>query len=122
MPLYEYECEKCGRFERIQKFSDQPISRCPECEGEVEKLISSPAIRFKGSGFYITDYAAKSEPAEKSEGAKSGDKASKTKGEGTTKSGSDGATKGKESSGGKTSSASSATKSDGPKSGGPKSS
>lgn len=58
MPLYEYECESCGhRFEVIQKYSDPPIAVCPKCGGEVRKLFSSPAIQFKGSGFYITDYA-----------------------------------------------------------------
>jgi len=62
MPLYEYECESCHhRFERIQKFSDPPIETCPVCgKGPVRKLISSPAIQFKGSGWYITDYAKKS--------------------------------------------------------------
>ena len=58
MPLYEYQCEACGhRFEVIQKYSDPPASVCPKCGGEVRKLFSSPAIQFKGSGFYITDYA-----------------------------------------------------------------
>ena len=58
MPLYEYQCEACNhRFERIQKFSDPPIETCPTCGGAVRKLISSPAIQFKGSGWYITDYA-----------------------------------------------------------------
>ena len=57
MPLYEYECESCShRFEVIQKFSDAPISVCPKCGGPVQKLLSSPAIQFKGSGFYLTDY------------------------------------------------------------------
>lgn len=57
MPLYEYECEACAhRFEVIQKFSDAPISVCPKCGGPVQKLLSSPAIQFKGSGFYLTDY------------------------------------------------------------------
>ena len=58
MPLYEYECEVCGqRFERIQKFSDPPIAVCVHCgKSPVKKLFSSPAIQFKGSGFYITDY------------------------------------------------------------------
>jgi putative FmdB family regulatory protein len=77
MPLYEYECNACGnRFERIQKFSDPPITACPKCEGEVRKLLSAPAIQFKGSGWYITDYAKKggtgagekSDKAEKSDG------------------------------------------------------
>jgi putative FmdB family regulatory protein len=58
MPLYEYLCGSCGhKFERIQKFSDGPVKECPSCGGAVEKLPSSPAIQFKGSGFYITDYA-----------------------------------------------------------------
>src|SRR3954451_15477581 len=62
MPLYEYECEAENgrRFEVIQKFSDEILTVCPTCGGPVRKLISSPAIQFKGSGFYITDYARKS--------------------------------------------------------------
>jgi putative FmdB family regulatory protein len=57
MPLYEYECDACGhRFEKIQKFSDPLEDTCPKCGGSVHKLMSSPAIQFKGSGFYITDY------------------------------------------------------------------
>ena len=61
MPLYEYQCESCAkRFERIQKFSDPHATTCPSCGGPVKKLVSSPAIQFKGSGFYITDYAKKS--------------------------------------------------------------
>ena len=60
MPLYEYECENCGhRFEKIQKFSDALETVCPKCGGALHKLMSSPAIQFKGSGFYITDYAKK---------------------------------------------------------------
>jgi putative FmdB family regulatory protein len=62
MPLYEYECEAENgrRFEIIQKFSDEPLTVCPTCGGTVRRLISSPAIQFKGSGWYITDYAKKS--------------------------------------------------------------
>jgi putative FmdB family regulatory protein len=62
MPLYEYECEAENgrRFEIIQKFSDEALTVCPACGGPVRKLVSSPAIQFKGSGFYITDYARKS--------------------------------------------------------------
>jgi len=109
MPLYEYECDSCGhRFEVIQKFSDSPLAECPKCQGPVRKLPSSPAIQFKGSGFYITDYAKKSSTAAgsakgegsgsgSSEGAgeksgekpagssSSGDAASKTDGTKTTK-------------------------------------
>src|SRR5262249_44339069 len=68
MPLYEYECDACEhRFEVIQKFSDPPVERCPSCGGPVHKLQSAPAIQFKGSGFYITDYAKKDHSA-KTEG------------------------------------------------------
>jgi len=61
MPLYEYKCDTCGeRFERIQKFSDPPVEVCPKCGKQtVHKLVSSPAIQFKGSGWYVTDYARK---------------------------------------------------------------
>src|SRR5262245_18827591 len=61
MPLYEYECDACGqRFEKIQKFSDAPVETCAKCgKGPVRKLLSSPAIQFKGSGWYVTDYAKK---------------------------------------------------------------
>jgi putative FmdB family regulatory protein len=77
MPLYEYLCGSCGhRFERIQKFSDAPVTECPSCGGAVAKLPSSPAIQFKGSGWYITDYAKS--------GAGAGKDA--TKGESTDKS------------------------------------
>ena len=65
MPLYEYECDACGhRFERIQKFSDALVSACPECDGAVRKLLSSPAIQFKGTGWYVTDYAQQKKPAD----------------------------------------------------------
>lgn len=59
MPLYEYQCDACGgRFERIRKFSDPPLDEpCPSCGGLVQKLMSSPAIQFKGKGWYVTDYA-----------------------------------------------------------------
>jgi len=67
MPIYEYECEKCGnRFEKIQKFSDPPVETCPKCGGPVHKLQSAPSFQFKGTGWYVTDYAksGKSEPKE----------------------------------------------------------
>ena len=62
MPLYEYQCDACGaKFELIRKFSDSPLDVCPKCgKGPVQKLVSSPAFQFKGSGWYITDYARKS--------------------------------------------------------------
>ena len=62
MPLYEYQCKKCGhRFEKIQKFSDKMVKKCPECGGPVEQLVSAPAVQFKGSGWYATDYAKKAQ-------------------------------------------------------------
>src|SRR5437870_8485670 len=61
MPLYEYQCKKCHhRFERIQKYSDPHVKKCPDCGGPVEQVISAPAVQFKGSGWYVTDYAKKS--------------------------------------------------------------
>ena len=91
MPLYEYECDACGhRFEVIQKFSDAPAEACAECgKGPVRRLLSSPAIQFKGSGWYITDYAQKgksnsggkgdtSDKADKTDKAEKSEKADKT--------------------------------------------
>ncbi len=96
MPLYEYQCQKCGhRFERIQRFSDPLVKKCPECGGKVEQLISAPAVQFKGSGWYVTDYAkkssagssSKSESESKSDSGKdSGKKDGKPKAESTSKS------------------------------------
>ena len=87
MPLYEYECEADGRrFEVIQKFSDPPITTCPTCGGAVRKLLSSPAIQFKGSGFYITDYPKKSQ----SEGGKSQTENAGTKSESSSAGGDSG--------------------------------
>jgi putative FmdB family regulatory protein len=64
MPLYEYECKKCGeRTEVLQKTKDKPLEKCPKCGGAVVKLISSSAIQFKGDGWYVTDYAKKSSTA-----------------------------------------------------------
>ena len=64
MPLYEYKCEACGnRFEKIQKFSDPPVHDCPNCGKESRRLVSSPAFQFKGSGWYITDYARSGKPS-----------------------------------------------------------
>lgn len=59
MPTYEYECKSCGvRFERKQKWHDDPVKECPECQGELRKVIHPAGIVFKGSGFYKTDYAS----------------------------------------------------------------
>ena len=79
MPLYEYQCKVCRhRFEKIQKFSDPLVTECPECgEDEVEQMISAPAIQFKGSGWYVNDYAKK--------GSGSGQSSSSSKSEGESK-------------------------------------
>jgi len=67
MPIYEYQCKKCHhRFERIQKFSDPHVKKCPDCGGPVEQVVSAPAVQFKGSGWYVTDYAKKSGAASSS--------------------------------------------------------
>jgi putative FmdB family regulatory protein len=71
MPIYEYKCQKCGDvFDVRQKFSDEPVKQHEGCGGEVEKLISTSAFQFKGSGWYVTDYASK----KTSNGAKNGEK------------------------------------------------
>lgn len=78
MPLYEYQCENCGeRVEIIQRLSDPPYEHCPKCGAGMRKLFSAPAIQFKGSGFYKTDYASKSSPSSdssSSSGSKDGGK------------------------------------------------
>jgi putative FmdB family regulatory protein len=83
LPLYEYQCPKDGTFEKIRKFSDPPLAACPTCGGPIEKLISAPAIQFKGTGWYITDYARKSgggESAREKGDAKERGEAAKEKG------------------------------------------
>lgn len=98
MPLYEYQCDACGhRFEVIQKFSDPPLESCDKCGGAVRKLLSSPAIQFKGTGWYITDYArsGKSDPSSsngndrKSESSKSDPSSTSSKSDTKTESKSD---------------------------------
>ena len=77
VPIYEYECRKCGaRREVMQKLADKPLSKCKECGGRLEKLLSAPAIQFKGSGWYVTDYAGKKGES-KEEGQKSDGKEEK---------------------------------------------
>ena len=76
MPLYEYECSSCKiRFERIQKFSDPSVEACPTCGAKVRKVLSSPAIQFKGTGWYVTDYGNKpgrDKPADDTQGSEGG--------------------------------------------------
>ena len=68
MPLYEYKCCKCGHvYEKIQKFSDKPEAACPECGSEGERQLSAPAVHFKGTGWYVTDYARKGKKGSDSE-------------------------------------------------------
>ena len=63
MPIYEYECGKCGKVEEIiQKFSDKPLVKCKHCSGKLHKLISHSSFHLKGTGWYVTDYAGKSKP------------------------------------------------------------
>ena len=76
MPLYEYECKKCHhRVEKIQSFSARHMKKCPDCGGVLEQVISAPAVQFKGSGWYVTDYAKKASAGSSSS---NGDSASKT--------------------------------------------
>jgi len=98
MPLYEYRCKACGhRFEKIQSFSAPDEKECPVCKGEVERLISAPAVQFKGSGFYSTDYPSKSSSAPRSDsaskdgGSSSSEGASSSSGDSGSKSSSDSA-------------------------------
>jgi putative FmdB family regulatory protein len=90
MPLYEYECKKCHhRFEKIQKFSDRMVKKCPDCGGPVEQMISAPAVQFKGSGWYVTDYAKKSSSQSASDGSgKDSKKEDKSKSESSSNEGS----------------------------------
>jgi putative FmdB family regulatory protein len=91
MPLYEYECKKCHhRFERIVKYSDAPMKKCPDCGGPVEQTITAPAVQFKGSGWYVTDYAKKSSTTGSSSNgdSKSKDEAAAKKESGSKESGS----------------------------------
>jgi len=88
VPIYEYECESCGhRLEALQRLSEDPLTTCPECGGELKRLISAPAFQFKGSGWYVTDYGGKRAGGD----GKSGEsKASGTSGEASESKGSTG--------------------------------
>jgi putative FmdB family regulatory protein len=81
MPIYEYVCQKCGHhLEIMQKMSDKPLSKCPECKGKLEKIFSQTSFQLKGSGWYVSDYAGrgKSEKTDKTEKVEKTDKADKT--------------------------------------------
>ncbi len=87
MPLYEYKCEKCGkRFEKIERFQGPFLKKCPNCGGKVERLMSPSAIQFKGSGWYVTDYArSSSRGGEKSDGGAADKSESKAEAKGESK-------------------------------------
>lgn len=75
MPLYEYKCAKCGHvFEKIESLSASTTKKCPKCGGKAERQLTAPAIQFKGSGWYVTDYAGKNSGASGDKGEKSGEK------------------------------------------------
>ena len=85
MPLYEYVCTECKQhIEKIQKFSDAPLTKCEKCGGKLKKVLSSAAIRFKGTGWYVTDYGGKSSTVPASS-TSSSDNGGKDKGSGTAK-------------------------------------
>jgi len=87
MPLYEYQCEQCGKIEEaIQKFSDAPLTTCHHCSGKLNKLISQSTFHLKGTGWYVTDYSKKSTTTGKDGGsATSADSNTKSSGDATTK-------------------------------------
>lgn len=87
MPIYEYQCQKCGTFEATQRITDKPLGKCPTCKGKVKKLISNTSFQLKGTGWYVTDYARKGQngDAKGSESSKpSGESKSETKKSETT--------------------------------------
>jgi putative FmdB family regulatory protein len=94
MPIYEYECVKCGIIEEVlQKFSDKPLTQCRHCRGKLSKLVSQSTFHLKGSGWYVTDYAKKSnksaKPAQKTESTKSAETSKSDSGASASKPASD---------------------------------
>jgi putative FmdB family regulatory protein len=80
MPIYEYQCQKCGTFEATQRITEKPLVKCPTCKGKVKKLISNTSFQLKGTGWYITDYARKDQGSGKSENrAKPGSESNESK-------------------------------------------
>ena len=83
MPIYEYQCRRCGhRLEAMQRLSDPPLKRCPSCGGGLKKLVSAPAFQFKGSGWYVTDYAGKGAGSKEAKAEAKGEAKAEGKGEG----------------------------------------
>src|SRR6184192_1947407 len=91
MPIYEYQCQKCGTFEVTQRITEKPLSKCPNYKGKVKKLISNTSFQLKSTDWYVTDYTRKDKRAGKGEnGAKSStDSKSESKSESKTESSSD---------------------------------
>jgi putative FmdB family regulatory protein len=73
MPIYEYQCQKCGTFEATQRITDKPLAKCPTCKGKVKKLISNTSFHLKGTGWYVTDYARKGQNGDAKSDAKPAD-------------------------------------------------
>ena len=73
MPIYEYQCEKCGTFEATQRITDKPLAKCPTCKAKVKKLISNTSFQLKGTGWYVTDYARKGQNGDAKADAKASD-------------------------------------------------
>jgi putative FmdB family regulatory protein len=86
MPIYEYRCEKGHKFEVMQRFSDDPIAVCETCEAPVQKVLTAPAVHFKGKGFYSTDYGSKKRSRELKEAADGKSKSSDSSSDSATKS------------------------------------
>src|SRR5947208_15400224 len=78
MPIYEYQCQKCGTFEVTQRITEKPLGRCPTCKAKVRKLISNTSFQLKGTGWYVTDYARKGKDAPKTENGSKSTSESKT--------------------------------------------
>jgi putative FmdB family regulatory protein len=90
VPLYEYQCKKCKhKFEKIQKFSDRPIKKCPQCGSPVEKVMHAPNVQFKGTGWYVTDYGGKSDKSKTDGGSEKGSEKDKSDKAGSEKSSSE---------------------------------
>jgi putative FmdB family regulatory protein len=86
MPIYEYQCQKCGTFEATQRITEKPLSKCPTCKGKIKKLISNTSFQLKGTGWYVTDYARKGNNNEAGKGENGAKSSSESKTESKTES------------------------------------
>jgi putative FmdB family regulatory protein len=89
MPIYEYQCQKCGTFETTQRITEKPLGKCPTCKGKVKKLISNTSFQLKGTGWYVTDYARKDNNKDNNKGAEKGENGGKPSAESKSDSKSD---------------------------------